>query len=177
VSLRIKGLVHIAVEAHDMPALPIQDTWAGLGVTPAVVSWNLQAADGIVFVPRQTVVDFRQTEPRNESFWKTYAAGTHQNKYGFRYPWRATLVGRYSYNLTPPSGLDTRNLPTGTYILTVGVADTAGNNGSLGMRITVTNSKVAPGRSNWSAWGFRPSLLKQSFSASWARETGFGSAL
>jgi murein DD-endopeptidase MepM/ murein hydrolase activator NlpD len=136
--LRLKGVVRIAADAHDMPAMPVLSNWPGLGVTAATIAWELRRLDGRVVVPSQTVADFRQTEPGNQDFWKIYAAGTHQNKFGYRSLQRVRRVGLYSYNLTP-SGLNTRTLPNGVYKLTVRAADTCGNNGSLSAQITIKN--------------------------------------
>ena len=136
--LQLEGSIDITADAHDMPALPIVGAWPGLGVTPALVEWELRASDGSVVIPPTTVADFRQTEPPNEDFWKIYATGTHQNKYGSPNLQQVRLVGRYSFNLTP-SGLDTRTLPNGAYMLTVEAADTCGNNGSLSERIAIAN--------------------------------------
>lgn len=136
--LRLKGIVHISADAHDMPALPVQGNWAGLGVTPATISWELRGRKGSVVVPRQTVADFRRTEPLNGHFWKTFAAGTRQNKYGDKDLRKVKLVGLFSFNLTP-SGLDTRTAPNGTYRLIVKAADTCGNSGSLSAQIEIKN--------------------------------------
>ncbi|HEY4977188.1 MAG TPA: hypothetical protein VII05_07570 [Gaiellaceae bacterium] len=140
--LRLNGVIHIAADTHDMPALPIVGNWPGLGVTPAAVTWELRSADGSVVVPSHMIVDFRRTEPGNKDFWKVFAVGTHQNKYGSKHVRRVTLVGLYSYNLTP-SGLDTRTLSNGVYVLTVSAADTCGNIGSLSAQITIANGKAA----------------------------------
>jgi hypothetical protein len=136
--LRLRGIVLITAAAHDIPALPVEGDWPGLGVTPATIAWGLRTAAGRVVIPRRTITDFRRTEPRNESFWKTYAAGTRQNKYGERVLRKVRLVGLFSFNLTP-SGLDTRTLPNGAYKLTVRAADTCGNNGSFSAQITIKN--------------------------------------
>ncbi|MGA9762180.1 MAG: M23 family metallopeptidase [Gaiellaceae bacterium] len=136
--LRLKGLVHIATQAHDMPALPVLSNWPGLGVTAATVAWDLRRPGGKAVIRRQTVADFRQTVPDNQDFWKIYAAGTHQNKFGYRSLQRVRLVGLFSYDLTP-SGLDTRAIPNGTYKLTVAAADTCGNSGSLSEQIEIAN--------------------------------------
>jgi murein DD-endopeptidase MepM/ murein hydrolase activator NlpD len=136
--LRLKGSVGIAVDAHDMPALPIVGDWPGLGVTPAVVEWDLRALDGSVVIPLQTARDFQQNEPSNEDFWQFYAAGTQQNKYGENFPERVWIIGRYVVNLTP-SGLETRTLANGTYELTVRVADTCNNRSSFSTSITISN--------------------------------------
>jgi hypothetical protein len=137
--LRLKGEVRIAADAHDMPVLPIKGDWPGLGVTPATVSWRLETPGGAVAVPWTTVADFRQTEPGNDDFWRIFAPGTHQNKYGPK--GRITevkMIGLYSYDLTP-AGLDTRKLPNGVYTLTVRASDTCGNSGSLTEQIRVAN--------------------------------------
>ena len=136
--LGLKGIVRVTTTAHDIPALPVEGDWPGLGVTPATIAWGLRTAAGRVVIPRGTITDFRRTEPRNESFWKTYAAGTRQNKYGERVLRKVRLVGLFSFNLTP-SGLDTSTLPNGAYKLTVRAADTCGNNGSFSAQITIKN--------------------------------------
>lgn len=136
--LRLRGAVQIAADASDPPALPVAGDWPGLGVTPALVEWELQTSDGTVAIPLTTVADFRQAEPGNEDFWKIYSLGTHQNKYGSPDLRRVRLVGRYSFNLTP-SGLDTSTLPNGDYLLTVKAADTCGNSGSTSERIAIAN--------------------------------------
>ncbi len=136
--LRLKGLVHIASEAHDMPALPILRNWPGLGVTAATVAWNLRRPSGKVVIRSQTVADFRRTVPDNQDFWRIYAAGTRQNKFGYRSLQRVRLVGRFYYDLTP-TGFDTRAIPNGVYRLTVAATDTCGNSGSLSAQITIAN--------------------------------------
>jgi hypothetical protein len=136
--LQLEGSVDISVDGHDMPALPIIGDWQGLGVTPPVVEWDLRAADGSVAVARRTARDFRQTEPSNADFWKLYAAGTHQNKYGEHFPEKVRIVGRYVFNLTP-DGLETHAYANGTYLLTVRVADTCGNRSSLSTPVTIEN--------------------------------------
>ena len=136
--LHLKGIVRITTAAHDIPALPVEGDWPGLGVTPATIAWELRTSAGRVVVPRRTITDFRRTEPRNEGFWKTYAVGTRQNKYGEKVLRKVRLVGLFSFNLTP-SGLDTRTAPNGTYTLIVRVADTCGNNGSFSAQITIKN--------------------------------------
>lgn len=137
-SSRLKGVIHVAADTHDMPALPLLDNWPGLGITPAMVAWDLRKLDGKVVIRRQTVADFRQTEPGNQDFWKIFSTGTRQNKFGYRSFQRVRQIGLFSYNLTP-SGLDTRSLSNGDYILTVRAADTCGNNGSLSEQITIEN--------------------------------------
>ncbi|MGZ4399932.1 MAG: M23 family metallopeptidase [Gaiellaceae bacterium] len=137
--LQLAGQVDVAAAAHDMPALPIAADWPGLGVTVPKVAWSLRTASGRVAVPLRTVTDLRLTEPSNHDFWKVYAAGTHQNKYGDNYPLKIRIVGEYFSNLTPSGSLDTRSLPNGTYVLTVKVADTCGNGSSLSEWITIAN--------------------------------------
>ncbi|MGD0273219.1 MAG: M23 family metallopeptidase [Gaiellaceae bacterium] len=135
---RLSGKIDIAADAHDMPALPIVGTWPGLGVTAPLIEWELRTSSGSAVIPRHAVADFRQTEPPNEDFWNIYSVGTRQNKYGSIKVEQIRLVGRYSYNLTP-TGLDTRTLPNGVYVLTIKAADTCGNSGSLSERITIEN--------------------------------------
>jgi hypothetical protein len=136
--LQLQGVVHISAEAHDMPALPVEGDWPGLGVTPAAVEWNLTATNGQAVIPWRTIADFRRTEPPNEDFWNVYAPGTHQNKFGSPDVEKVRLVGLYSYNLTQ-GDLDTRNLPDGSYTLTVRAADTCGNAGSLSEQVAIAN--------------------------------------
>jgi hypothetical protein len=150
-ALDLRSIVHIAADVHDMPALPLVGTWPGLGITAAVVAWKIQAPNGSVVIPSRSVADFRQAKPRDEDFWNTFALGTHQNKFGSKKLQQVTLVGRYSYDLTP-SGLDTRSLPDGAYILTVRATDTCGNNGSLSAKIKIANEKVAARQSSGSAY-------------------------
>lgn len=141
-SSRLRGVIQVAADSHDMPALPLLENWPGLGVTPAAVAWELRSSNGRVVVARRTIADFRQSEPGNQDFWKIYAAGTRQNKFGYRSFQRIKQAGLFSYNLTP-SGLDTRTLSNGVYTLTVRAADTCGNSGSLSEQITIKNGKTA----------------------------------
>jgi hypothetical protein len=136
--LRLSGTVEIAADAHDMPALPVEGDWPGLGVAPALLEWELQAPDGQVAVPLTTAVDFRQTEPGGDAFWSVYSIGTRQNKYGSPDLRQVRLVGRYSFRLTS-SGLDTTRFPDGVYLLTVRAADTCGNSGTLSEKIAIAN--------------------------------------
>ncbi len=135
---RLTGTVEITADAHDMPALPVEGNWPGLGVTVPLLEWELRAPDGTSVVPLATIIDFRAREPRNGDFWNVYSAGTRQNKYGSPNLQQVRLIGRYSYGLTP-SGLDTRTLANGVYVLTVHAADTCGNAGSLSERIAIAN--------------------------------------
>jgi hypothetical protein len=135
---QLSGKIGIAADASDMPALPIIGNWPGLSVTPSMIEWGLQTPNGGVVIAKRKAADFRKTRLPNRDFWKVYAAGTHQNKYGSIKVEQVRLVGRYSYNLTP-TGLDTRTLPNGVYVLTIKAADTCGNNGSLSEQIKIAN--------------------------------------
>jgi murein DD-endopeptidase MepM/ murein hydrolase activator NlpD len=136
--LGLKGSVEISVDAHDMPARPIVADWPGLGVTPALVEWELRTSSGTVVIPRRKARDFRQTEPSNGEFWTFYGVGTHQNKYGEHFPARVPLIGRYVFKLAP-SALETGTIANGSYTLRITVADTCGNSGSLSEQITIAN--------------------------------------
>jgi hypothetical protein len=130
--------VEIAADAADAPPLAVPGPWFGFPVTPALVSWRLSRLDGRAVLPERVVADFRQTEPANSNFWRVYAAGTYQNFPVFAHHYYFRVAGRYLFRLTP-SPLDTRLIPDGRYLLTVGVADVCGNRGSLTERVAIAN--------------------------------------
>ncbi len=137
---KLHGRVRIAADAEDLPPIPVPGYWYGFPVTPAVVAWRLARPDGHVVEPERVVADFRHKEPDNRDFWRVYAPGTYQNfpvfgrRYYFHWP------GRYLFNLTPRP-LDTAHLRNGRYVLTVDVADTCGNRGSLSEEIGIDNHR------------------------------------
>jgi hypothetical protein len=137
-SQHLVGLVEIAAEAHDMPALPISSRLPGFGVTPALVAWRLAREHGRVVIPERIVADFRKTEPPNRDFWSVYAPGTHQNDYLAERHHFIGSPGAYLFRLTR-APLDTRRLPDGRYVVTVSAADTCGNRSSLSQTITIAN--------------------------------------
>jgi hypothetical protein len=134
----LHGRVDIAADAADAPPLAVPGAWSGFPVTPALVAWRLSHRDRRVVLPERVVVDFRRTEPDNRDFWEVYASGTFQNfpVFAHHYYWR--LPGRYLFRLTPHP-LNTRLIPDGRYLLTVDVADTCGNRGSLTERVAIAN--------------------------------------
>jgi hypothetical protein len=134
----VKGLVSIRAQAHDIPPLPVPGIWYGFPVTPAVVSWRLEDAQGRTVAPGRVVADFRRTEPPNRDFWKVYGAGTYQNfpVFGTHYFFRRP--GRYVFVLTKER-LDTKTLPNGDYVVSIRAADICGNVGSLREWVTVRN--------------------------------------
>jgi hypothetical protein len=54
------------------------------------------------------------------------------------------MPGRFLYQLTPPTGLDTRTLTNGVYQVTARASDIKGNVGSLNQRFTVVNQAGTP---------------------------------
>ena len=138
--LHLHGLVRIAADAEDRTPVPVPGTWFGFPVTPAYVAWHLSTPSGKVVVPTDVVADFRRTEPYNRDFWRVYAPGTYQNfpVFGRRFYWH--VPGRYLFNLTPRP-LDTLRLADGSYRLTVNVADTCGNRGSLTEAVSISNER------------------------------------
>ena len=133
--LQLSGAVSLAVEAFDVPAIPVPGSWSGLPITPALVTWSLRAESGAYVVPKTVAVDFRHTLPFNRDFWRVYAPGTFQNKprYG---------GGRYVFRLTPGL-LDTRAFPDGRYRLEVGARDVRGNRSSRVVAVSVCNGPAA----------------------------------
>jgi pimeloyl-ACP methyl ester carboxylesterase len=131
------GNVLIAASADDLPPIPVPGHWLDFPVTPALLAWRITSNAGIV-LPETTVADFRHIEPRNQDFWQTYSAGTYQNFPDFNHHLYWHRRGNYLFNLTP-TPLNTRQLPNGSYAITVDVADTCGNHSSLTEHVRVTN--------------------------------------
>ena len=141
--LGICGRISLAADASDRPSLPVSGTFAGLPVAPALVTWKLQRVGGPVVVPLTAAVDFRTTLPPPRDFWSVYARGSYQNAPRFGLQQFGSMPGRFLFQLTP--GLDTRTLPNGPYVLTVGAADERGNTGALTQRFWVFNQKTPTG--------------------------------
>lgn len=125
--------VEVLILAHDEPSLPVPGRWARLPVTPAEVTWSLQAADGRR-VAGGVAADFRRTLPRPRAFWQVYARGTYQN---------APVAGRRHYMGLPGryifrgGGIDTRALAPGRYELVARASDVCGNVGTLAVPVLV----------------------------------------
>jgi len=102
------------------------------------LSWKLTKLDGTVLVPLRAAADFRATVPPNPQFWTVYARGTYQNAPRFGIQQFGGLPGRFLYVLSPE--LDTRTLPNGVALISVGVKDERGNVGGLTQRIWIYNN-------------------------------------
>jgi hypothetical protein len=137
----LRGSVELLAEAYDLPTLPAPDTWKGLPVTPALLTWRIEQWNGKVVVPETIARDVRTSVPPESAFWSVYARGTYQNMsvFGKHYSWGQP--GRYVFRLTPRP-FDTRQLQDGLYQLVVTATDTGGNHSSLAQRFAVHN---APG--------------------------------
>ncbi len=135
-SRHLHGLVTIAADAEDLPAIPVPGHWYDFPVTPALVNWRLSTGSHSIL--RRTVTDVRHTEPPSRDFWRVYAAGTYQNFPDFAHHLYWHHRGRYLFNLTP-TPLNTRQLANGTYHLAVATADTCGNRATLTQTITIKN--------------------------------------
>ena len=142
--LGLQGRVDVFADAYDLP-VPVLGFRLDLPVTPAVVSWRVTNASGVVVVPERTPVDFRRYEPSNRAFWRIYGRGTYPNGPVFGGQLYRRMPGRYLFRLTP-SGLDTRSLRNGTYVLTVTAEDIRGNRGTLSQRFEVLNLPPTPRR-------------------------------
>jgi len=132
------GRIALSAEAFDRPVLPAPEPWTGLPIAPALVSWKLTKLDGTVLVPLRAAADFRATVPPNPQFWTVYARGTYQNAPRFGIQQFGGLPGRFLYVLSPE--LDTRTLPNGVALISVGVKDERGNVGGLTQRIWIYNN-------------------------------------
>lgn len=137
-TLAVHGRVDIVADAYDLPE-PFPGFALGLPVAPAVVSWRVTRPWGEVVLPRRIAVDFRGLEPRNGSFWHVYERGTYPNRPVFGGQLYTRMPGRYLFRLTP-TGLDTRRLRNGTYVVTVYARDVRGNSATRSERFTVLNS-------------------------------------
>ena len=93
---------------------------------------------GAVVLPWRAAVDFRGLEPGNGAFWRVYGRGTYPNGPVFGGQLYKRMPGRYVFRLTP-TGLDTRRLPNGSYVLAVAASDIRGNSAGRSERFTVMN--------------------------------------
>jgi hypothetical protein len=138
---RVSGRVHAYVEASDTPALPVPGRWHGFPVTPAVVTWRIETAQGRTVVADRVAWDVRKTIPTTDAFWHFYARGSHQNWPVFSDGKARGMTGRYVFRLTTRAfGADLR---AGAYVLVVTVADTAGNRDALRRRFVVSGDLSA----------------------------------
>ena len=129
--------VSISAAAADPTSMPVPGAFAGLPVTPAIVSWQLRAARGPLVIPRRIAVDFLRGLPPNSRFWSIYAHGTFQNTARFGHMQLARLEGYYLFLLAPR--FDTTELRNGSYVLTVTAQDARGNQSTLSVALTVAN--------------------------------------
>ncbi len=143
--LAVCGRVSIVADAHDTPPMKVTGTFANFPVSPALVVWTLRrVGSGLVVAPPTIAADFRGTLPLTADFWNIYARGTYQNAPRFGPRQFGLMPGRFIYQLTPPTGLDTRTLPNGVYQVTVRASDVKGNVGSLNQRFTISNQAGTP---------------------------------
>ena len=137
------GKVSISADAYDTQSQPVTGAFAGFPVSPALVTWSLTSGDDTRRLAAVSGdVDFRTTLPGKKDFWRVYARGTYQNdpRFGRRqYP----NAGLFMFLLTR-QGLETRDLPNGTYKLTVHAFDIKGNEGSLVREFRVANDRQSP---------------------------------
>ena len=135
----VRGQVELVAEASDTPAVPVPGQWHGLPVSPAALSYRVDAAKtGRAVVPETTAMDVRDVLPTSGQLWRTYVRGTHMNmpQFGRRRFWYQPGVYLYKLGVTP---LDTRRLRDGVYRIRVTAMDTAGNSGSATQTFTVDN--------------------------------------
>jgi hypothetical protein len=119
----VGGRLRFVVSATDAPPLAVPGRWNGFPVTPALVSWRV-VREGKVFASGVSR-DVRRTVPRNATFWRTFARGTHQNWPIFAGRKLRGRPGTYLFHVAPS------RLPAGSFTLIVVVADTAGNRDEL----------------------------------------------
>ena len=123
---RITGRIFVYAEVTDMPALAVPGRWHGFPVTPAIVTWRLETARGRVVVDERVVWDVRRSIPGMDSFWISFARGTHQNWPVFSDGKAQGMTGRYVFRLTHRP-VDLNTLHDGTYVVVVTAGDSAGN--------------------------------------------------
>jgi hypothetical protein len=137
------GKVSISADAYDTQSRRVTGTFAGFPVSPALLTWSLTGGVGTRRLAAfDGDVDFRTTLPAKKDFWRVYARGTYQNdpRFGRRqYP----SAGLFMFLVTR-QGLETRDLPNGTYKLTVHAFDIKGNEGSLVRDFRIENDPLSP---------------------------------
>lgn len=126
---RVRGVVDVIVEAHDMPPLPVPAPWNGLPVTPALLRWRVRRG-GRTVRPWHAPVDFRRRMLDRSLFPRIYAPGTRQN--------HKNRPGLYRFYLAHT--WDTRRWPDGDYRLEVEASDMAGNSTHAALALTFGNA-------------------------------------
>jgi hypothetical protein len=134
----VTGRVYIVAEAYDRPALPVPGTWAGMPVTPALLTWRVETWTKKVVLADTAAWDVRQLVPPNSMFWHAYARGTYQNMAVFENHFSLLQPGNFVFRLVD-TPLDTARLPNGVYDLVVTAADIRGNRSSRRFRFTIAN--------------------------------------
>jgi murein DD-endopeptidase MepM/ murein hydrolase activator NlpD len=139
----LHGRVEMIAVAADTPAIPVPGKWNGLPVTPAKLTFRIEAfPSGQVVVPETNSMDVSERLPATSDMWHTYARGTHMNmvQMGVHRYWYEP--GAYLFKLSGEP-FDTRRLKDGVYRLIATAWDTAGNHSSTAQIFQVHN------RSTW----------------------------
>ena len=130
------GEVRAVARAQAPPADPAPGVWRRMPVSPALVTWQLTAADGRR-VGGGIAADFLVTEPPPAAFCDVYAPGTLQNFAAESGHYNWGRPGRYLYQLGPP--LNTATLANGRYLYTVTAANARGGIGHRSVTIEIAN--------------------------------------
>ena len=130
----LKGVVDLAVEAYDLPALPITDpVYADNLVTPARLDWHVATIDGKSISRWITAFDvstaFPSLDYSRSAYDSVYARKTRQNE-----PQRPCLYRFYLVH-----GLNTRKFANGRYLVEVRARDVRGNRALLRQAIRIAN--------------------------------------
>jgi peptidase M23-like protein len=137
--LGIHGKIELTAEACDTPQIPAPGVWRHMPVTPAIVQWQLTAANtGKLVIPVTTAADFSAGLPGNKDFWTVYARGTYQNQPRFDNTIYSWMPGQFLFDLTPTL-LDTHTLRNGPYLISVTAIDVRGHRGTLQQPFFVRN--------------------------------------
>jgi hypothetical protein len=138
--LGICGQVSLVANVYDTPQLKISGAFANFPIAPALVRSTMrEVGSGRVISYHNVAADFRTTLPTEPDFWRIYARGTYQNAPRFGPRQYNLMPGQFLYDLTPPTGLDTRTLPNGVYQITVQASDMRGNTRTQSRRFTIVN--------------------------------------
>jgi murein DD-endopeptidase MepM/ murein hydrolase activator NlpD len=135
----LHGRIELVAAASDTPAIPVPGKWNGLPVTPAKLTFRIEAfPNGKVVVPETISMDVTERLPATSDMWHTYARGTHMNmvQMGVHRYWYQP--GAYLFKLSDQP-FDTRRLKDGVYKLTATAWDTAGNHSSTSQIVNVHN--------------------------------------
>jgi hypothetical protein len=124
----IAGAIDIIADVYDTPPLAPPPPWNLARLAPAAISWDIVDSKGAL-VESTFAVTLDLALPLNNLYSWIYAPGTYQNK-----PHRP---GKYVFWLA--HGLDTTNLPDGTYTLEVRASDTRNNIGTATLELTTAN--------------------------------------